>query len=76
MALIPLTFPQSYRPVTLQQPFGGDVSSSTRRRKAALFAHRIIEGISKPKLVTQGIYPPTGTTRSQLLSVLSETSQR
>jgi hypothetical protein len=26
MALIRFTFPQSYRPVTLQLPFGGDVS--------------------------------------------------
>jgi hypothetical protein len=26
MALIPFAFPQSYRPVTLQQPAGGDVS--------------------------------------------------
>jgi len=34
-ALTPCTFPQSYRPVTLQLPFGGDVSASSRRCAAA-----------------------------------------
>jgi len=33
MALIRFTFPQSYRPVSLQQPFGGDVSLYSRRRR-------------------------------------------
>ena len=38
MALIPLTFPQSYRPVTLQLPFGGDVS----QRQQPVRKHRVL----------------------------------
>jgi hypothetical protein len=36
MALIPLTFPQSYRAVTLQLPFGGDVSPTPDAKQRAL----------------------------------------
>ena len=32
-ALIRFTFPHGYRPVSLQQPFGGDVSPFCRRRR-------------------------------------------
>lgn len=39
--LISLWFPQSYRTVTLQQPFWGDVSPSSRCASSALFcSHR------------------------------------
>ena len=38
MMLIAFTFPHSYRPVSRQQPFGGDVSLPSRRRRRRAFA--------------------------------------